>query len=156
MRREAETEAATEILIIYDSGFGNTARIAEAIAQGAQATVTDADHVALHHISDVRPEHAAAANLLFIGSPTQGFRSIAPVRYLLAKTARDELAGTRLAAFDTRFTEDEIRSIGRMLCTMVALWLRCASHRRHSRQKGGAPNRAARKLLCWWQRGFAA
>ena len=111
-----------DIRIIYDSEFGNTARIAEAIAQGARTAAANADHVTLHHISDVQPEQVLAADLLVIGSPTQGFRPTAPVRTLLSKLPRTGLAGKAVAAFDTRFTEEEIKSIGRMLSTMVDLF----------------------------------
>ncbi|MEZ4557836.1 MAG: hypothetical protein R2854_15570 [Caldilineaceae bacterium] len=99
-----------------------TPRIAEAIAQGARTAAANADHVTLHHISDVQPEQVLAADLLVIGSPTQGFRPITPVRTLLSKLPRTGLAGKAVAAFDTRFTEEEIKSIGRMLSTMVDLF----------------------------------
>ena len=122
MKSEEETATAMEILIIYDSEFGNTARIAEAIAQGARAAAAAADHVVLYHIGDVRSEQATAADVLIIGSPTQGFRPTAPVRALLSKMPRNGLAGKAVATFDTRFTEEEIKSIGRMLSTMVDLF----------------------------------
>ncbi|MEZ4714862.1 MAG: flavodoxin family protein [Caldilineaceae bacterium] len=107
-----------DIRIIYDSEFGNTARIAEAIAQGARTAAANADHVTLHHISDVQPEQVLAADLLVITRPPALSDRWCT---LVEQAAATGLVGKAVAAFDTRFTEEEIKSIGRMLSTMVDL-----------------------------------
>jgi hypothetical protein len=56
-------------VIVYESVFGNTRIIAEAIAEGIEATYPDAQ-VALFRVTDADPEVAAAADLLILGGPT--------------------------------------------------------------------------------------
>lgn len=130
---------ALKILIVHDSQFGNTAQIADAIAQGMRRAAAGAeDHVAQHPIGEVQPEQARAADLLVIGSPTQGFRPTAPVRDLLQRIPRNGLAGKRVATFDTRFTEDEIKSIGKFLSTMVDLFGYAAPRLADAAAKKGA------------------
>lgn len=126
------------ILIVHDSQFGNTAQIADAIARGIRTAAGVEDHVAQHHIGEVQPEQAAAADLLIIGSPTQGFRPTEPVRALLKGIPRNGLAGKTVAAFDTRFTEDEIKSIGKFLSTMVDLFGYAAPRLADAAAKKGA------------------
>jgi len=87
-----------EILVVYGSQYGNTQRIAQAIARALSS----------EHRVRVMPAAAASeirgddVDLLFVGAPTQmrGLR-------LLAKRFLDGLAergfvGTAAAAFDTR------------------------------------------------------
>ena len=56
-------------LVIYDSQYGNTERIAKTIAEalGPPETVT------LRHVTDVRPDEMDGLSLLVVGSPTQRF-----------------------------------------------------------------------------------
>ncbi|OGO19947.1 MAG: hypothetical protein A2Z15_03135 [Chloroflexi bacterium RBG_16_50_11] len=83
-------------LIIYDSLYGNTEKIAQAIggALGAEAKVVKAGQV---NAADI-----AAYHLIIIGSPTQGGRMTAALKRFLDNLPADVLKGKRFAAFDTR------------------------------------------------------
>ena len=56
-------------LIIYDSFFGNTERVAQAIA----TALSDRADVTARRVGDVRPEHLTGLDLLIVGSPTRVF-----------------------------------------------------------------------------------
>ena len=57
-------------LIIYDSFFGNTEKIARAIFQ----TFSPLNSIKICLVNDYRPEYLNDIDLLIIGSPTRGFR----------------------------------------------------------------------------------
>jgi flavodoxin len=91
-------------LIIYDSAFGNTEQIAQAIGNALGPPV-DVDIV---RVSEVKPDQFIGLRLLIIGSPTQRFRPTAPISNLLKGISNNSLKGVKIAAFDTRLTENEI------------------------------------------------
>ncbi|MGD8243985.1 MAG: flavodoxin family protein [Anaerolineae bacterium] len=82
--------------IVYDSLWGNTEKIAEAIddALAGEAEVLRA--------VDVDPSAVDAIDLLIIGSPTHGGRPTEAVQGLLDQLAGTLPAGSHVAAFDTR------------------------------------------------------
>jgi flavodoxin len=89
-------------LVIYDSVFGNTEKIARSIAAalGAPAIpVTQADAGQLRSL-----------DLLVVGSPTRGFRPTEGISKLLNSLPKNHLAGVRVAAFDTRIVLETIDS----------------------------------------------
>ncbi|MGW2402315.1 flavodoxin family protein [Kitasatospora sp. NPDC001664] len=56
-------------VIVYESMYGNTRRIAEAVAEGVHEAVPDAD-VRCLGVSEASPEVTRAADLLVVGGPT--------------------------------------------------------------------------------------
>ncbi len=95
-------------LVIYDSVFGNTEKIAQAIAEALRRQA---------EVELVRPQvapldHLADLDLLVVGSPTRGFRPTEAVAGLLKGIRAHALDGVRVAAFDTRFKADELDSSG--------------------------------------------
>ena len=66
-------------LVVYDSTFGNTAQVAEAIAHALQehgrAQVVSVEHTHPLELEDV--------DLLILGCPTQGWRPTQAMRALL-------------------------------------------------------------------------
>ena len=95
-------------LVIYDSVFGNTEKIARAIAEslGSRASVE------ILRADKVLPEQLTECDLLVVGSPTRGFRPTEAVTDLLNRMQSKTLQGVKVAAFDTRFKADEIHSAG--------------------------------------------
>jgi len=93
-------------LVIYDSFFGNTEQIAQAIghALGSQGDVE------MRRVSDVKPEQLTGLNLLIVGSPTRGFRPTPAISGLLKSIPRNGLQGVTVAAFDTRISVDDVDS----------------------------------------------
>lgn len=91
-------------LVIYDSQYGNTQKIAQAIAdQLVQSGTAYAIHV-----DDVQPGDLRGINLLVAGSPTQQFSPTTRVKRWLKSLPGASLNGVRAAAFDTRFTQEKI------------------------------------------------
>src|SRR6266849_10084434 len=86
-------------LVIYDSQYGNTKRIAQAIAGTlhafgqAQAVRVDPD----------RSFKFQGVDLLILGCPTQGFRPTPAMQSFLGTVSYQSLSGLAVACFDTRF-----------------------------------------------------
>jgi flavodoxin I len=83
-------------LIVYDSAYGNTERIAKAVGDALSGDVRVA------RAGEVDASGLASLDLLIVGSPTQGFRPTKPVQALIASIPADALKGVAVAAFDTR------------------------------------------------------
>jgi flavodoxin len=85
-------------LIVYDSVFGNTAQVAQAIgaALGPQGNVETLP------VSQVTVEQLRGLDLLIVGSPTRGFRPTEAISKLLKTLPKNQLDDVQVAAFDTR------------------------------------------------------
>jgi flavodoxin len=90
--------------VVYDSVYGNT----EVIAQAIGDALSPLAQVEMLRVSQVKPELLAGLDLLIVGSPTQRFRPTPAVTQLLNGIPGNALKGVRVAAFDTRFTQGKI------------------------------------------------
>jgi flavodoxin len=85
-------------LVVYDSQYGNTERIAQVIADTlrafgqAQAIRVDRAH----------PISLEGVDLLILGCPTQGFQPTPAMQSFFGNTSQ-QLRGLAIACFDTRF-----------------------------------------------------
>ncbi len=95
-------------LVIYDSQFGNTKKIAQAIAEG----LSSEGEVEARHIGDIQADELRGLGVLILGSPTQRFRPTEGTKDFVKAIERDVLSNTSVAAFDTRLTEEEIEKTG--------------------------------------------
>jgi flavodoxin len=93
-------------LILYDSYFGNTEKVAQAIADALapQAEVT------LARVKPYSPEQLEGVTLLVLGSPTRGFRPSEATQAFLNSLPAGSLEGIHAAAFDTRVDPQRIDS----------------------------------------------
>jgi len=57
-------------LVVYDSVFGNTEQIAQAIGDALGSS----ENVPVLKVTDVKLEQLAGSKLLIVGSPTRAFR----------------------------------------------------------------------------------
>jgi flavodoxin len=91
-----------KVLVIYDSVFGNTEKIAQAIAAalGTQAMP----------VSQAEADQLRGLDLLVVGSPTRKFSPTEGISKLLNGLPKNHLAGARVAAFDTRIDLETIDS----------------------------------------------
>jgi len=85
-------------LIVYDSFYGNTEKIAKAI--GGAIT----GEVKVLRPSEVNPSDLESIDLLIVGSPTQGGRPTKAIQDFLDKVPESAIKGINVAAFDTRFS----------------------------------------------------
>jgi flavodoxin len=93
-------------LVVYDSAFGNTERIAQAIGDALDPL----GDIQTLSAGNARPEQLVGLTLLIVGSPTQRFRPTAAISRFLKSIPKDGLKGVRVAAFDTRLTVSQIEA----------------------------------------------
>lgn len=93
-------------LVVYDSLYGNTRMIAEAIASAIAGDVT------LRPAGEVNASTLGEYDLLVAGAPTHGGRASEPFQEMLAQVPAGALGGVDVAAFDTRLTWWWIRPFG--------------------------------------------
>lgn len=95
-------------LVVYDSQWGNTEKVARAIGEALGSE----PEVRVVRSGQATPDDLTGSplDLLVVGSPTQGFRPTKPVAELLDRVTAPGLGGVRVAAFDTRFKADEVAS----------------------------------------------
>ena len=91
-------------LVVYDSLYGNTAQLAEAIgaALAAESRVL--------RVRDAKPSDLGSFDLVIVGSPTQGGRATDAMRAFLDRVPA--LDGAKVAAFDTRLRARWVKVFG--------------------------------------------
>jgi len=104
-------------VVVYDTAFGNTEKIALAIGQALEQE----EAVNILKAGSAQPENLTSAELLIVGSPTQKFRPLPSVTALLQNIPPDGLKKVRVAAFDTRITPEEVARVG-ILAFLVKLF----------------------------------
>ncbi len=104
---------AHRVLVAYGSRFGNTQRIAEALARGLRRVPgVEADCLALGvvSVSDLR-----GYDLMAIGGPTEMFSASQSMKEFLERLPAQGLAGKRGFAFETRLKGRLSGSAGRYI-----------------------------------------
>jgi flavodoxin I len=89
-------------LVVFDSFFGNTEKIAHAI--GTELGLSDADII---KAGKVRAEQIAGLDLLIVGSPTRAFQASDDIKSFIKSLSPGSLSKTKVAAFDTRIEINE-------------------------------------------------
>ena len=89
-------------LVVYDSAYGNTEKVAQAMAEtlGCEA----------RRVTEVQPAQLKGLDALIVGSPTQKFQPLKPVKDFLKEIPAGKLNGVRVAAFDTRIALEDTNS----------------------------------------------
>ncbi|MFH0850115.1 MAG: flavodoxin family protein [Candidatus Bathyarchaeota archaeon] len=93
-------------LIVYDSVYGNTEKIAKAIGEGV------AGEVMVLCAGEVDLSKMEAFDLVIAGSPTHGGRPTPAMRDFLNGAPGPALKDTKVAAFDTRVTNKFVSIFG--------------------------------------------
>lgn len=104
-------------MVVYDSAYGNTEQIAEAIGKALGAS----EDVATRRVGEALPGQLAGVDLLIVGSPTQRFSPTGATSAFLKGIPDRGLEGVKVAAFDTRFQESEIEKV-RILAFFVRIF----------------------------------
>lgn len=86
------------ICIVYDSQFGNTERIAQAIA----STLQGFGPVRIERVDPEHPLNCQDVDLLMLGSPTQGFRATSAIQSFIMHVPFALLQNLAVVTFDTR------------------------------------------------------
>ncbi|NIT61266.1 MAG: nitric oxide synthase [Aliifodinibius sp.] len=91
-------------LVVYDSYFGNTEKIAQEIGK------TLGDDVPVKRPSDVQVKVLSELDYLIVGAPTRAFRPSDAIKDFLKNIPSGSLKGVRVAAFDTRIDPEDVGS----------------------------------------------
>lgn len=86
-------------LIIYDSQYGNTERIAQSIA----GALREYGQVRAIRVGSAQPADLQGTNLLIVASPTQGWKATPATQSFVNRLSREQFRGVAVASFDTRF-----------------------------------------------------
>lgn len=118
-------------LVIYDSVYGNTQKIAQVIGDNLTGEVKVAP-VGSMNASDLQ-----SFDLIIVGSPVHGGRATPTIDAFLKQLPPHSLEGKSVAAFDTRFEAEE-QGIGLRILMSV---IRYAAERiaKDLVKKGGRP-----------------
>jgi flavodoxin I len=92
-------------LVIYDSVFGNTEKIARAIAEG----LGNKKDVEVRHVKKIKAGEISDLAILVVGSPTRMFTATGAIKKLVKRMKSGSISGIKVAAFDTRFSKEEIK-----------------------------------------------
>jgi flavodoxin I len=84
-------------LVLYESFFGNTEKIARAV--GTALGLADSDIV---RVIEFKPAQLVGVDLLIVGTPTRAFQPSQDTKAFLKRLPSNSLAGKKVAAFDTR------------------------------------------------------
>jgi len=93
-------------LIVYDSVYGNTEKIAKAIGDAITGEVK------VLRVGEVNSSELKVFDLIIVGSPTQGGRPTQAIQDFLKKVMEPAIKGINVAAFDTRFSTRLVRIFG--------------------------------------------
>jgi flavodoxin len=86
-------------LIVYDSQFGNTERIAQCI----NSTLSEFGQARAVRVGQVHSEELQGMDMPILGCPTQGMRQTPAMQSFLVSIPRELLSSLCVACFDTRF-----------------------------------------------------
>lgn len=81
-------------LVVYDTNYGNTKIIADAIAKELKSKALS--------VSELGEKDLSGVELLVVGSPINGWRPTERINKFLNSLNKDQLNGVKVAAFDTR------------------------------------------------------
>lgn len=89
-------------LIVYDSVFGNTEKLALAMAEtlGAKAL----------KVTDVKTSDLSGLKLFIAASPTRAFSPMPTIKGWIKNLPAGSLSGVKVAAFDTRMSMEDVDS----------------------------------------------
>ena len=117
-----------KILVIYDSYFGNTERIALAIKDSKPEN----KHVVVKKISDFNSSDLEGVEVIIIGSPTRAFRPTEAITNFLKKI---DVSKYKWIAFDTGVNTEQVKS--KVLNVMVKLFGYAAPNMAKTIKKAG-------------------
>ena len=108
------TGKGNKALIVYDSLFGNTKKIAEAIQEG----LNNKHDSGLINVKEFKKGDIENIQILVLGSPTHGGRYSEPVKAFFTTLPDNSLKGIKASSFDTSIPVDDKGWFMRLLIKM--------------------------------------
>ncbi len=93
----------SKAIVVYDSVYGNTEKIARAIGEGLGGAK-------VINVSDASPADLSDVELLVVGAPTQKFRATTGIIKFIKLLPHEKISTLKVAAFDTRMDLKTIKS----------------------------------------------
>lgn len=93
-------------LVIYDSVFGNTEKLAQAVGKALGSTPT----VSVVRVGEANASMLESLDLLIMASPTRGFRPTEGITKFLKNLPDSALQGVKVSAFDTRIDIETLKN----------------------------------------------
>ena len=90
-------------IVVYDSFFGNTEKVAKAIGDA----LGDPKDVSVCRVNDANQDLLKNAEILIVGSPTRAFSPTPAIKTFVKSLSAKSLEGVKVSAFDTRIKIDE-------------------------------------------------
>ncbi len=87
-------------IVVFDSKFGNTAKVAKSLALGLHDGGAEAE---CRRFDQAPPDFLRTFDVVAIGGPTQNRKVSAALNGWLQTLSRSDMAGKRGFAFDTRY-----------------------------------------------------
>ena len=103
MQNEASGGFKIKGLIVYDSSYGNTKKVAEKIEETLKESGMEVD---LFKVKNIKRFNAKDYNFLVIGSPTRFGTMSFGTRFFLGRVKSKEWMNKPFAAFDTENPEN--------------------------------------------------
>ncbi|MDH4123866.1 MAG: flavodoxin family protein [Thermoplasmata archaeon] len=93
-------------LVVYDSVYGNTEKIAKAIGHAIDGEIK------VISAGEADPADIKSIDILIVGSPTHGGRPTPAIQDFLDKVTGSDIKSIKVAAFDTRSSSRLVRIFG--------------------------------------------
>ena len=90
-------------IVVYDTSYGNTKKIAEAITETLKESDIEVD---LFDVKDVKKLSSSGYDFLVLGSPTKFGTMSFTIKFFLGKVKSEEWMNKPFAAFDTENPEN--------------------------------------------------
>jgi len=95
----ARREEMMNALVFYDSQYGNTELIAQAIAD----TLGEFGEARAVRLDPGHPVELQGVDMFIVGCPTQGWKPTPAIQSFLEEVSSERIGGLSVACFDTRF-----------------------------------------------------
>jgi len=102
----------TKALIVYESKYGNTKKVAEMISEGMKETAGVETELA--HVDSIDKSRLKEFSVILIGSPNHVGGPVGNVKKFIKQLGKEDLAGRKVAAFDTYIGKDFGKAMGKM------------------------------------------
>ncbi len=104
----------SQALVVFDSSYGNTKKIAESIYGGISELLT----ARVVQVKEVNAKDIQEAVIVVVGSPTHGGKPTQEIQSFL-KNMKVHMSAKKVAAFDTRFSSRDKNAGLRLLFKMI-------------------------------------
>ena len=113
-------EGRVKAIVIFDTRFGSTEKIAKSIESGLKQTGFQTTCI---NAKDVNPESLKEHDIICVGAPTEVFSASKPIKEFLRKLKNLDLSGKYSLVFDTKvqsrlsgsgskYIEKELKKLG--------------------------------------------